>query len=449
MVIFAGPSPGAEEVPEKIVRLNLRQLIERAIAASPEVGEAQSELAAVQSSVAQVEAAYYPRLESIAIVGPVEGSRTPIIQDNRIRGNSSDLGLGIFGRLDFTITQPLYTFGRLSNHKEAARHGAAATAPEPGKVKDELAFRVTRLFHALVFAREGLEAARDGERFFDDQQQRFERLLELGSIEVSETDLHMLAAFRAGVMHNRLQAEKGIRLAAHALKAMLELPAGTTLEVVAEPSGQKERENLPGEVQKALANRPEFEQLRQAVEARKYQVAAAESELYPSLFMAVIVSLAGAPGRESFDNPYIRDEFNHADAGAVAGLQWDFDFGIKQARIEEARANYRKVLYQQKTAEQGIPIQVAEAYEESIEWEKGASSYKEAASAARKWVVSSIADFDMGVGTAGNVLLAIEKYSENQGKYVEALFNHEMAMATLRYVTGTIRESGEESGEQP
>ncbi len=442
---------GAGETGKGPIRLTLPQLIAKAVAISPEVGEAKSDLLAARSSLDQVKAAYLPRLESTALIGPAKDAQAPTIVNNTINDPSPGLSissLGIFGRLDITLTQPLYTFGKLSNNTKAARYGVAAQQSEVAKTKDDIAYRVSQLYYALVFARLGLSSVKDAQRFFDDEQRRFERLLQIGSTNVGESDLYMIKAYRAEVEHSLVEAQKGQKLATYALRAMLDIPADRPLEVVSEPTEKKEKENLQSLVTKALAHRPEFEQLQNALNARKYQTAAAESELYPSFFIAVLGSLAGAPGREHFDNPYISDEFNHADIGVVAGLRWEFDFGIKKAQVSEARANYEKLLYTSRMAKKSIPIQVAEAYEESVEWEKSAVNYRDAAKAARKWVVTALANFDMGLATATNVLLAIEKYGDNQGKYVQALYNYNVAVAKLRYVTGTIREQSGESTEQ-
>jgi outer membrane protein len=430
------------------VRLNLRQMIERATAVSPEKGIAESDLIAARSSLEEVNAAFYPRLESTAIVGPVQDADEPIIANNRIHDPSPGLGLssiGVFGRLDLTVTQALYTFGKLSNRREAARMGVAAKELDIDKTADDIALRVSMLYYGLILARSGIGAAKDAENFFNDAQHRIKRLLKLKSPNVSESDLHMIDAFRAGVTRSQVRAQKGIRVATFALRSMLNIPPGVHFEVVPEPLGVKEKELEDPEtlVRKAFSNRPEFKQLQAALKASKYREEAAVSDLYPSFFVALDGSVAEAPGRDHFDNPYIPDRFNHADVGVVAGARWEFDFGIKRARISEARARYRKLLYSKKMAEVNIPIQVTRAYDELVEWKRSAKIYQDAAIASRKWVVSAFADFDMGIGTAGNMLRAIEKYAENQGNYVEALYHYNVAAANLKYATGMIRAKNE------
>lgn len=441
--------PAAAREPEKgTVRLNLQQMIDRAIAESPETGMAESDVTAARSSFDEASAAFYPRLESTAIIGPVNDAELPVIRNGKIHDPSPGLALstiGIFGRLDLSLSQPLYTFGKLSNQKEAARMGVAVKNLEVERKADDIALRVTQLYYALLLARSGIGAVKDAQNFFNDAQRRIQRLLQVKSPNVSETDLHMIDAFRAGVMRSQIEAKKGIKVATFALRSMLKIPSGTRFEVVPEPLEVREKRwgDLKSLVKKAFSNRPEFKELQAALKASRYQTAAAVGDLYPSIFVALDGSFAGAPGRDQFNNSYIPDEFNHASVGVVAGARWEFDFGIKKARIREARAESQKILYSQKNAEMNIPIQVTNAYDEIIEWKKSAQIYQNAAIASRKWVVSAFADFDMGIGTAEDMLRAIEKYGENQGNYIEALYHYNMAVASLRYATGVIRAENE------
>jgi len=83
-----------------------------------------------------------------------------------------------------------------------------------------------------------------------------------------------------------------------------------------------------------------------------------------------------------------------------------------------------------------IPIQVTKVYQDCLEALVSVNSYREAATASRKWVLTAMTDFDMGVGSADNMLRAIDMYGRNQGKYVEALFRYNLSRAELEYVTG-------------
>jgi outer membrane protein len=71
-----------------------------------------------------------------------------------------------------------------------------------------------------------------------------------------------------------------------------------------------------------------------------------------------------------------------------------------------------------------------------LEWEETVNSYQKAATASRKWIFSALADFDMGIGTAYDMLNAIDRYGHNQGKYLEALFRYNLSFAELEYAAG-------------
>jgi outer membrane protein TolC len=436
-VFIAHEVAGEEkEKPEKLV-FTLQQLIEMAIAKSPEMGETRSEIAATRSDLDQVKAAYYPQLDSAAIIGPVNDAKRPVVLGTRIHDPSPDT-IGVFGRIDFTATQPLYTFGKLSNRKDAATRGIRAKELKLVERGNETALRVKELYYALIVARAGMGAADDADCFFDDARQRMKRLLELGSANVLESDLYRVEAYRANTARSRAEAEKGAKVAYFALTSMIYLPPGTNFELAEKvlPFKEETLSELPSYIEKAYGGRPELKQLEEALAAQQSLVRAAESDRYPSFFIALEGSLAGAPGRETFQNAYIADEFNHANVGVVAGVKWNFDFGISKAKVDKEKAEYSRLHYTKGSAKLNIPIQVAQYYQEVKEWRVAAESYSKGATASRKWIVAALTNFDMGVGTADDMLRAIEKYGENQGKYLEALFNYNLSLARLEYAVG-------------
>jgi outer membrane protein len=427
----------AEKQKEEKLVLSLQQLIGMAIAKSPEIGETQSEIRASQSDLEQVKAAYYPQLESTAIIGPVNDAKRPAVRDTRIVDPSPDT-IGVFGRIDFTVAQPLYTFGKLSNRKEAASRGVRARELKLLERKNEIALRVKELYYALILARAGIDAANDADSFFDDARRRMNRLLELGSTNVLESDLYRLDAYRAATVRFRAEAEKGVKVAYFALKSLIYLPPDTEFELAEKvlPVKEEALPDLESYIQKAYGERPEFKQLDEALAAQESLIEAVQSDRYPSFFVALEASLAGAPGRETFHNAYIPDEFNHVNVGVVTGIKWNFDFGISEAKVDKERAEYGRLHYMKASAKLNIPIQVAKYYQDAREWKVALDSYNKAAVASRKWVVIALANFDMGVGTADDMLRAIEKYGENQGKYIEALFNYSLSLAQLEYAVG-------------
>ena len=418
--------------------LNLSQLIELAIQYSPEVKETLSEIAGAKSDLAQAEAAYYPQFDTLALAGPINNTRRPMVAGTRIVDPSPDLSVGVFGSMEMALTQPLYTFGKISNRREAAARGVAARELKLPHRKNEIALRIKQLYYGLVLAKAGTAAARDGLQYFDEARRRMDRLFKSGSENVTESDLYRIDAYSADTVRSLAAAEEGMKTAYFALKSMIGFRAEDDFDPADEilTVSSQELRGLEDYIGKALSERPEFKQLEQALEAQKFSVEGAISDRYPSFFAALAGSLAGAPGRETFHNPYIPDQFNHAYGGIVGGMKWHFDFGILKARVEKEKAGYEKLLHTKATAKMGIPIEVAQRYHEVKEWRVALDAYGRGVSSSRKWVIAALSGFDMGVGAADDLLRSIERYGQNRGKYLEALFNYNMSVARLEYAMG-------------
>lgn len=424
---------------EKKLILTLAQVIQTALARSPEVAVIKSEIGAARSELEQVDAAYYPQVESITTFGPVQNANRPVVINGRITDPSPELSIGVFGRTDLAVTQPLYTFGKLSNRRDAAAKGLAARELKQTQKENEIALRVKELYYALVLARAGIEAATEALDYFDDARARMKRLLDLGSSNVLESDIYRIDAYAASTLRSRAEAQKGASIALFALKSMMELPPDTEFEPAEKMLSLREERlfELNSYIGKALNERPELKQLDQAIAAQQSVFQAARSDRYPSFFAAMVGSAAAAPGRETLHNPYIPDVFNHAWVGVVGGLTWHFDFGIAKAKIEKEKAEYERLLHAKGAGRLNIPIEVVKCYEEAREWRAAGETYRKATAASQKWIVAALSNFDMGIGTADDMLRGMEKYGENQSKYLEAVFGYNMSLAQLEYATGT------------
>lgn len=419
--------------------LTLEDLIDLAIQNSPKIREAESKLAMACSDLDQVKAAFFPQLQVRSVAGPIDDAKTPVIKNNRIH-DPSDSGIGIFGRLDFIVTQPLYLFGKLSNREEAARFGINASKHQPAIEKADIIYRVKELYYALVLARQGVAAADEADQFFSDTRERISRVLAAGGDLADETDLYKFEAYHSEVKGFRAQAVKGVAVTYFGLKQMINMPRNEEFDIQeADLADKFESLNTFDEyIQQAIANRPELLALRDGIEASRFMVEAVKSDLYPSFYIAAMGSAAGAPDRERFDQAYFHDEFNHAYAGIVAGMTWEFDFGIKKAKVAKEQARYRQLKHTLSYAEQNIPIEVANYYREVIQWQQSATAFSKAYRAARKWVFTAFANFDMGTGTAQDMFDALDRYGKNRGNYIEALYNYNLARANLERAIGRL-----------
>lgn len=421
--------------------LSLEQLIEMALETSPELKMAEQDILAAKGDYKQAKGGQLPQLDFVAIGGPVNAAQVPtvaVIHNTGYLVGHDDPGIGVFGSLDVTVTQPLYTFGKISNRKDAAALGVEAQSAAREKKRNEVVLYVKELYYAYLVAAQGKSAAREADDYINDAGKRIRRLLELKAKNVDPSDLYRLDAFSAEVRAFAAKADSGAKTSYAALKSAIGLPENGDFRL-AVTELPKNPENLGSQdeyVQRALTNRPEITQVKKGAEARGKLVCAAEADLYPTFFATTIASVAGAPGRQTFDNTYIIDEFNHTWGGLIAGAEWHLDFGIGKGKLDKARAEYQKMRNTQELAERNIPVEVVKYYQDTVEAQKSYAAYEQAAIGSRRWVVAAFSNFDLGIGTARDMFDAIDRYGKNQGEYLRALYNYRVGLARLDYATG-------------
>ena len=146
--------------------------------------------------------------------------------------------------------------------------------------------------------------------------------------------------------------------------------------------------------------------------------------------------MRGPPGRQRMDISYFPDSYNQSDVGAYIGASWHFDLGILTGKVDQAQAEYQKLIHTREYAVQNIPVEVAKYYQDAVEARASYEAYEASAVAARKWIVSAFSSFDLGVGTAQDMMYAIEKYGQNQGDYLQSLYSYHISLARLTYAIG-------------
>ena len=421
--------------------LKLNDIVRLALQESHELKASDREIAMAAGDLAQAKGGRWAQLDLTGVTGPVSNATSPVVQGNSIQIHEH--GVGIFGRLDFTISQPLYTFGKISNRLDAAALGVEIQRAAKEKKKADVILATTELYYALIVARQGKEAAGDAEAFVQDARKKIRAMIKAGSTNATETDLYRLEAYEAEVRQFKIRAESGAQMAQEALRVTIGYPENRPFRPDASELPQATDPSAPKEeyIRTALERRPELEQVRKGVQAQKSMADAAEADLYPSVFAAATGSFAGAPDRDKFESTYFPDQFNHSYAGVVLGAQWHFDLGIGKGKLDKARAEHQKMVQTKDYAEQNIPLEVTKYYQDVVDAQKSSENYRTAATASRKWIVSAFANFDLGVGTARDMFEAIDKYGKNQGEYLQSLYSYHVSNARLAYASGKYRDS--------
>lgn len=419
--------------------LDLDECIRSALQTSPEIGEAQADLAFTSSKLEEAKSYRYPQINIMSLFGPAPGAKqndiSPYVKTDKA---FSIRDLTWFTSADVMITQPLWTFGKISENMKAATHGMEVDKSRKRQKANEVALEVKKYYYGVLLARELQNVLAELQLYMLQGKQKVQQMIDNESASGDPMDLFKIDAYSGAVNKYMEEAIKGEKLALAALKARLTL--GDTVDVnVAAERLEMPREQTPelsAVVERARTQRPEFRQLAEGTAARTALVEAARSNYYPDVFLAGIFSWAYADDRERIKNPYISDTFNHAYGGVALGIKWKLDFGITGAKVAAEQAQLNRLSSTKRYADSYIPLQVQKAWLEMQEQQKNVSITQHAYQSARKWGAAALANFDFGVGNPRDVFDAVEVYGKMKAAHYQAIYDYLMAKANLDYAMG-------------
>ena len=144
-------------------------------------------------------------------------------------------------------------------------------------------------------------------------------------------------------------------------------------------------------------------------------------------------SIQGLQLTDDFNDP-----FNFTRAGA--GLRMDGKFHNKsyQAKTKQKQAEYFKVAMERSVADEGLELDLREAYVNVQQNARNMDNAREAMQTARQYVFLTKSNIDIGVGEKSDYSDALQAYLLSQGRYLEAIMKFNMAVATLEQKVGGV-----------
>ena len=431
--------------------INLPQAVEMSLAADPRIKERELVVEAARGLLKEVQGNLGWRVGVNAFVGlapEVEGgffeggaqSCTSFPCTPRSDGNDLD-GLSDWSHLTFTLIKPLYTFGKVEHYGDAAQGNIDIKRGELKQTRTDIVFDTKRAYFGYL-------AARDIRVYLDDILVRLQK--ELTSVErnladdtgtVRQSDLYALQTAQGLLSRFANQARALETVSLNGLKVLTGVGLAGNLSVADErlepvPFPQIELAEFQA---RALQSRPEMEQLEAGLRARRALVAAKKADRMPDVYAGVIGQFNYASRRDQIDNPFASDFFNSGGLTPVVGVKWDTVFDVASARVDQAQAELEALNHKKAFALEGVPFEVGEAYAHA---QSNFASQRElgvSATAARRWVVASLADFSAGLESADKTVEALKNYVLTQTEYVRAINEYNMNVAQLARLTGELK----------
>ncbi|MBI3091582.1 MAG: TolC family protein [Candidatus Tectomicrobia bacterium] len=435
----AAQQPAAAKAEAAALRLDLAQSIATALKNNAELKEARLKIGAAESFLDEANAALFPSIELGAFVAPSPEYRGDVLapRDDRARLDTGNTGsIGLFSSADLSIVQPLFTFGKITNLRQAARQGLAAERARVEQTRDEVVLKVKEFYYGLLLARELNEVLLEIEDIVKDAQHDAQVLLERD--RGAQTDVLRLQVAQVVINQQKEEINKSIELARSALGHQLGVKPGTGLEITETALRREEVEllNLEMYVEMALQHRPELRRLRAGIAAKDHLVKAEESDYWPRFFIA-----GGARGGHSTSvdrqtNPFVNDPFNFLESYVALGFKWDLGFLKNQAEVKRARSEYEQLLAKQDFATTGIPLEVKKRYLEAKEAAANIANFRNGVKLARGLLALESSNFTFGLKESRDLIDALVSFATTEKSFFESLYQYNLSIARLGQAVG-------------
>jgi outer membrane protein TolC len=362
----------------------------------------------------------------LALVPDAEGvpGYTPDPTNQIARDFGPALGAGIEGAI------PLWTFGKLTGARNAARAGVRAAETQRVRARGELRYQVRRAFYGLSFALDTQQMLDEGLPRVEQALARLEERLEQGDADANESDRYRIATVIAEIRARRAEAEHLARSATTALEVLtgrteISIPECPLVALPFIPESLKRYRSS------AQKHRPELVLLSAAIDARQAELEVAHARYFPDIALALGAETQYVPGRtpDAYYTPWF--------VAAALVARWDLDFPGHALREERALQKSLELRDQRRAAVEGTRVEVSDRHAAVVDAIARADAWDEGHRDARRWFISAAQNHQLGVLPIEDLVDAVTAYFRARFSRLQALFDLNTSVAALELVVGT------------
>jgi outer membrane protein TolC len=413
--------------------------------------------------------AWTPEITSTSTWAPVPADADPDQIQNNV-DEIGDLDIGPFFNQDVRVAMPLYTFGKISTARELAALGLDANELERKKARLDMIFEVKRAFWGLQLSTTFSEMLQEGDERIENQLEEMDEARDFGEADFEIEDFRKLEIFSAEVDTRIVDNRKLAEVARAGIQYLAEIESDEPVDVGkleedADPPGLKP---LSYYLTAAKKMRPEVQQLRTAVQARRLETRLQRNQWFPDVFAAFTFGfgwstedvsrqeicvtdesencvaeeqdrLTGLQDGERLTAEPYREPFDRLSVGIGVGLRWKINPIQQHGKHQEKQAQLRALLAQKRRAEGAIELEVRKLYQDASDSLEKISINERRVEAARRWRDQ----LGISIETAGadieDAVEPLKAFYQARALYLETRFNYLVARAELAKAVGAFR----------
>jgi outer membrane protein len=461
VVLLLATSVGAfAETPDSTppqTPITLKDLLGAALSHDGRILAAFAELDTYRARYAEVSAVWFPVFKLEALFGGPVGER---LLDPSCSGNSeclrvtrsSETGDTNFGALGYAVggklegVLPLYTFGKITEAKNAANAGIKASEAGIRRAKQEVAMEVRRAYYGWNLAQSAIEILEDGKSKLKETETKLQKMLDEMNEEVSDRDLFKLRYYASGVDNLLVQAKQGREISLAALRFLTDLSdlgISRPLELMEFEELEFPIEARDAYVSMAIQNRPELRMIQSAEEAALAAVRIQEASFYPDFFLTGYFKGSYSPVQDFIKNPLLNQGLTNYDGVVALGFQVTLDIPQKMARLSKARAEHLRLQHQVRQAREAVGLDIDKRISDVQSALLNLKIFKTGKKAAKAWMNANLMDYGVGIFNTKDLLDSVAAHAKSQMDLDKAGYDLRLSMDALK------ASAGEELGHAP
>lgn len=409
-----------QEVGSK-VSLNLPRTVELALTNNRSVRQSEWQYEAAKAQVGVAAAAKNPTVSYSYSGG--RGSSTNSLTGNSVVGESASN--------TFSLAVPIYTGGKVEAAIDSARYSREGYNAALEVARQSAKLTAATNYYSLIMARNKVDIAEQSVKDYDGHLTNVNQQYNVGI--VAKSDVLSSETSLANARTSLVEAQNSANLAEATLNNSIGLPVNTSVATADSSLGYTPYNVTLQDAQAyAVLHRADLVQTTMAVKAYEEQVKSAKAGYMPTLSATASQAWSGDDwGGTDNDNWRIG-----------AAVSWDlWDGGATSEGVKVAKANLEKAKEANYAMMDSVNLGVRQAYLNLKSAEQTIESTRTAVASGQESFRIATLRYRAGVGTNLDVLDAETALETARNNYVDALFNYNIAVATLENAMGVPLET--------
>lgn len=343
---------------------------------------------------------------------------------------------GVALSLGVTLTQPLYTFGKIESAQHLAHAGVDVANAQVEKDRADITFNITKAYWGLKWARAAFGTLDDGAGRLRGWVKRMNDDIDKGKSTYTENDLARLKIALDAAELAELDVDKAQQVA---LVAVRTLSGDGDADIDDDELDVADLQEQPVSFYEdaAVVHRPEARMLAAGLQAAHASVQLQRASLTPDLGLLFGFSYGYA---ESVDDPQnaFMSHPNNFGASIALGVRYDLGIAQKLATIHKAHADERLLQARRQQALGGITVEIETAWQETRAARKRSDLLAHSEKVARGWYNAVDQNMQLGVAEARDLVDAARGYFELRLRHLQSIMDVNLAIAGLKQAAGTL-----------